>query len=64
MELLAALYRDKTGETVSVSDMLEYSARALEREERFREKMSRVKEVKMIPEFVKVLYRYFEASNR
>ncbi len=60
LQILADLYRDKTGNHASVGEMLEYSARCLEAEDQLRQCAISRTSSRKIPEFVKVLYRYFE----
>lgn len=64
LQLLTELYAYKTGRRITVEEMLEYSAACLKREEELKIRMGKAAAVRSIPEFVKVLYRYFETSEK
>ncbi len=63
LELLAELYQYKTGESCDVQTLLDYSAKCLEREDQIRELIGDSESFRSIPEFVKVLYQYFENAE-
>lgn len=60
LQLLTELYKDKTGKETTVEEMLQYSAQCLKREEELWKELNMKNNIKAIPEFVKVLYNYFE----
>ena len=63
LRLLAELYKDKTGREITVEEMLQYSAQCLKQEEELWKELNIGNNIKAIPEFVKVLYNYFENTK-
>ena len=59
LELLAKLYTYKTGYNTTASDLLCYAGECLEAEEALHRDAMIAGAQRSIPEFVKVLYRYF-----
>lgn len=59
LELLAKLYTYKTGYIATASDLLHYAGECLEAEEALQRDAMIAGAQRSIPEFVKVLYRYF-----
>lgn len=63
LHTLAELYRNKTGKAITVEEMLQYSAQALNQEEELWKELNMGSNIKAMPEFVKVLYNYFENTK-
>lgn len=61
LELLAAMVSDRLGREVSLLDLLEYAGKCIERETVYQRRSISETVQKSIPEFIKVLYQYFEA---
>ncbi len=59
MELMARLYSCRTGETVTPVQLLEYAGECLAAEADMAKDSAAASVRRSIPEFVKVLYRYF-----
>lgn len=62
LTILSDLYYYKTGQIVKPKKMLEYGLKALEYEKKYEEKVKSSSISKTIPNFVKVLYRYFDKN--
>lgn len=63
LRTLAELFRNKTGKETNVKGLLQYSAECLKREEELWKELNMENNIKAIPEFVKVLYNYFENTE-
>ena len=63
LRLLSELYKDKTGREITVEEMLQYSAQCLKQEEELWKELNIGNNIKAIPEFIKVLYNYFENTK-
>lgn len=63
LQILADLYTCKTGRQVTVGELLTYSAKCLNAEEELRRRVRDKAAMRSIPEFVKVLYCYFEDAQ-
>lgn len=61
LELLASMASDRLGREVSLLCMLEYAGKCIERETEYQYRSLSGEVHKNIPEFIKVLYQYFEA---
>lgn len=59
MELMAGIYGCRTGKEVTPAELLRYAGECLAEEERMARSGAAVSVRRSIPEFVKVLYRYF-----
>ncbi len=59
MDLLAVLFEAKTGRKVEANDLIKYSVDCLKIEEDYEKQAKLLSLQKEIPEFVKVLHRYF-----
>ncbi|MDY6064912.1 MAG: aldehyde ferredoxin oxidoreductase N-terminal domain-containing protein [Finegoldia sp.] len=57
------LFRNKTGKETTLNELLKYSQECLTREEELWKELNLENNIKSIPEFVKVLYTYFENSE-
>jgi len=62
LTLLSKMYYYKTGTKASEKDILEYALETLEVEKKYEEEAKIESADKSIPEFVKVLYRYFHKN--
>lgn len=60
LELLADMASDRLGKKVILLEMLEYAGRCIERETEYQRRNLSGTVQKSIPEFIKVLYQYFE----
>ena len=60
LELLADMASDRLGKKVTLLEMLEYAGRCIERETEYQRRNLSETVQKNIPEFIKVLYQYFE----
>lgn len=63
LRILANLYTYKTGRQITVGELLEYSGKCLRVEDELTRSTRRQATIRSIPEFVKVLYRYFEHTD-
>jgi len=59
MDLLADLFEAKTGRKVEANDLIRYAVDCLKVEEDYEKQAKLLSLQKEIPEFVKVLHRYF-----
>jgi aldehyde:ferredoxin oxidoreductase len=61
LRLMARLYEARTGVATTSARLLEYAAECIGRELAFQREIALVGVGKSVPEFTKVLYRYFSA---
>lgn len=63
LSFLSDMYKYKTGRESSEKDILKYALETIEREKEYERKAKITSVEKTIPEFVKVLYRYFHKNE-